>query len=150
MNSVEYLEETKYPVYPVTTGDDHKTGTDGKAAFEGLTSGYYEVSETELPAGYVLTGDGKFYIKVENGAVSFVRKGTDGKWYPNSGNDKMIFTAASGSTPATAKIGNVAGTALPNAGGSGTALFTALGGLLTVTAGAALTIRSRKGKTKTA
>ena len=126
---------------PATNRDDHKTGPDGKAAFSGLTSGYYEVKETEFPPGYVLTGEGKFYIKVENGAVHFVEKGPDGQWHGSAGNDKMIFTPESETAPATAKIGNESGASLPHTGGPGTATICLFGMMLAGLAGAGLLMK---------
>ena len=145
VSSVEYLDETHYPVYPDTSREDHKTGADGKATFSRLTYGYYEVTEAELPPGYVLTGNGRFYIRVDNGAVTFVEKTPDGQWHPSSGNDKLVFTPASGTSPASAKVGNTAGTSLPSTGGPGTRIFTILGSMLMVFAGAMILIRKRPG-----
>ena len=132
-DDLHYLDDG--PTLPTTTGTGNKTGTDGKATFDGLTSGYYEIKETELPTGYVLTGDGKFYIKVANGTVAFVRKNPYGIWVENEGNEKLILMPASSDSPATAKVGNEAGAALPSAGGPGTKLFTILGGMLMLGAG---------------
>ena len=42
----------------------------------------------------------------------------------------------------TFTVGNTPGTALPQTGGIGTTLFTALGGLMTATAGAMVTMKS--------
>ena len=138
---LSYLDSAA--VSPTTTREDHMTGTDGKATFSGLTSGYYEVKETELPPGYVLTGEGKFYIKVENGTVTFVEKGPDGQWHENPGNDIMIFTPVSENASATAKIGNTAGAALPSTGGPGTRLFTIFGSIVILGAGVLLWRRRR-------
>ena len=146
--TLSYLDSTA--TLPTTNGTDHKTGADGEATFTGLSAGYYEVVEAEIPAGYVQTGDGVFYIKVENGTVSLATRTIteDGEgvkhvsWNVNSGDAKLVFTAAVGEDPATAQVGNDAGTALPNTGGIGTTLFTALGGLVTATAGAILTMKT--------
>ena len=82
-------------VTAATPGTDSvETGTDGIASFTGLKAGYYIVKETKLPAGYVQTGTGSFYIKVENGKVKLVEKSSDG-WVESSGNEKLVFTAAS-------------------------------------------------------
>ncbi|MBQ9065600.1 MAG: Cna B-type domain-containing protein [Blautia sp.] len=61
-------------ILPETTGEDHKTGTDGEAKFTGLAPGYYEVKETETPAGYIKTGSDVFYVRVENGEISHVER----------------------------------------------------------------------------
>ena len=148
--TLSYLDSTA--TLPTTNGTDHKTGADGEATFTGLSAGYYEVVEAEIPAGYVQTGDGVFYIKVENGTVSLTTRTIteDGEgvkhvsWNVNSGDAKLVFTAAVGEDPATAQVGNDAGTALPQTGGIGTTLFTALGGLMTATAGAILTMKTNR------
>ncbi len=44
----------------------------------------------------------------------------------------------------TYKVGNIPGTQLPMTGGIGTTLFTALGGLMTATAGAILTLTAHR------
>ena len=49
----------------------------------------------------------------------------------------------------TFTVGNTPGTALPMTGGPGTALFTALGGLMTATAGAILTLVSFRRRRET-
>ena len=136
-----YLDTT--PTLPVTTGVDNETGTDGKATFSGLTSGYYEVKESKTPAGYVLTGDGVFYIRVEHGVVALVEKGTDGQWRPSEGSDELVFTPASGTSLASVKVGNNAGSALPHTGGSGTVPLYLFGGLLMACAAASLLVRRR-------
>ena len=145
--TLSYLDSTA--TLPTTNGTDHKTGTDGEATFTGLTAGIYEVREAEMPAGYVQTGDGVFYIKVENGTVSLVTRTVtedgDGakhvSWSVNSGDAKLMFTAAVGEVPATAKVGNDAGVALPSTGGHGTLPLTGAGALLLLLAGTALTVR---------
>ena len=138
----EYLVDD--PTLPTTTGTDHKTGSDGKATFEGLISGYYEVEEAEAPAGYIRTGDGTFYIKVENGEVSLVERAEGGTWIPSYGDDTLVFTHASGNKPASVKVGNTAGAELPCTGGRGTTLLYLLGLALVLTAGGALMIRRRR------
>ena len=133
---------------PTTSGEEHKTGADGKAAFEGLTAGYYEVREAEMPPGYVRTGTGVFYIRVANGEITHVERTVteddDGVshviWLPGSDDAKFEFTAANGNNPATAKVGNEPGATLPNTGGSGTAKIYLLGILLIALAAAGIAI----------
>ncbi|MBP3204624.1 MAG: Cna B-type domain-containing protein, partial [Lachnospiraceae bacterium] len=147
--TLSYLDDAA--TLPVTTGEDHKTGSNGEAVFENLAEGYYEVKEAEMPAGYVQTGDGVFYIKVENGVITSVERtiaeddkgGSQVVWIPAVNDAKFIFTAASGDDPATAKIGNDAGVALPNTGGPGTRIFTILGSILILGAGVLLWRRRR-------
>lgn len=139
--NLSYLDEN--PTLPETDREDHKTGTDGKASFNRLTSGYYEVKEAVLPPGYVLTGDSRFYIRIVNGTVEFVKKNLYGVWVSNDGNDKLVFTSASGESPASAKVGNEPGVALPSTGGPGTRLFTIFGNILMFAAGLLIWKRRR-------
>ena len=120
-----------------------ETGTDGVATFTGLTAGYYIVKETKLPAGYVQTGPGSFYIKVENGEVKLVERNETG-WIESRGNEKLVFTAASGSDSASVKVGNTPGVALPNTGGPGTNMLYLFGCMLTSLAGAGLVMKRRR------
>ncbi len=144
------------------------TGDDGKTSFEGLTDGYYEISEKKTPAGYVLTDDGKFYIKVSGGAVSLIEKTADDpatedvneglvkNWPEKDGSSGRIrfvnTTPAVPDNPETTdidesaeaiaayKVGNTPGVALPNTGGSGTVLYTVPGGILALLAAALFAI----------
>lgn len=131
--------------YPATSGDDHKTGADGKASFNGLTEGYYEVKEEFLPAGYIQTGDGVFYIRVHNGVVSLIEKDSSAEtgWKERSSGGKLLFTAAEGETPALATVGNESGAALPSSGGPGTTWFYLIGSILLLGCGVLLAARRR-------
>ena len=110
------------------TGGGDLTTTDGKATISGVKDGYYEISETKLPAGYVLTDSGKFYIKVVNGELTRLIPG-DGpvtNWQPDtSTTGKIRYNADDGFI-----VGNKAGVELPTTGGKGTNLYTALGAAL--------------------
>ena len=102
----------------------------------------HEISETKLPAGYIQTDDGKFYIQAINGVIKILTKDAEKvitEWEERtlSQQDKLEFDAST----ITVTVGNTPGAALPNTGGSGTNLFTALGGLMTATAGVILTLR---------
>ena len=124
-----------------------EVSTDGVTTFEKIGSGYYEVKESTTPAGYVLDGNSTFYFKVENGAVTWLEKGDDTPvtlWNEKTKDDTntVKFTKATADKPDTFTVGNQAGTELPQTGGIGTTLFTALGGLMTVAAGAVLTLRT--------
>ena len=44
------------------------------ASEEKKPNGYYEISETAVPLGYVLLDDGKFYIKVQDGVITLIEK----------------------------------------------------------------------------
>ena len=139
--TLNYLDEAV--IYPETTRPDKKTGADGKATFLDLTSGYYEVKETVTPPGYILTGDGKIYIHVADGAVAFKKKDQDGNWVMDPGRDKLRLSLATENAVALANVGNTPGTALPNAGGPGVRLFTIFGSIMILGAGILLW-RSRR------
>ena len=122
---------------------------DGVTTFEKIGNGYYEISETTVPVGYVLDGNSIFYFKVENGAVTWLEKNETlpvTSWAEKTNDDTgtVAFVKATESELDTFTVGNTPGTQLPQTGGIGTTLFTALGGLMTVTAGAILTIRRKK------
>ena len=119
------------------------TNAEGKATFEGLTAGYYEVKETKLPAGYVNNGEEAFYIHVESGAVKLVTKsGTGWSEVSSSGDGKFTFTAASGTSLANVTVENTPGAALPHTGGPGKMPFT-LAGLVLVAAAGILLVRRK-------
>jgi len=109
-----------------------EAGKEGTLSFEKLTIGYYELVETKTPDGYIKSSSNpRFEIKEE----------TDGSL-------KVVFTDTNMVTykaeNQTFTVKNEPGTALPQTGGIGTKLFTALGGLMTATAGAILTIRRKR------
>ena len=132
----DYIEEESKAVTKTTNAE-------GKATFEGLTSGYYEVKETKLPAGYVNNGEEAFYIHVESGAVKLVAKSATG-WseVSSSGEGKFTFAAASETSLASVTVENESGAALPHTGGPGTMLFT-LAGLVLVAAAGILLVRRK-------
>ena len=139
----------------VTTDDN------GKVTCDNLLSGYYEIKETKAPGGYVMTPEAA-YIKVSGGTVQRISKAVDDattdkdeskvvNWPTvlEASTEGMIrfkaAKAASGTAEATnaaITVGNDQGVELPQTGGIGTTLFTALGGLMTATAGAILTMKS--------
>ena len=111
--------------------------------------GYYEVSETKRPDGYIIEGDSEFYVKVDAGGVSLLEKViTDGK---------LSFKEAQPDTEGKIKVGNVtfsilndkiiltventAGTELPSSGGPGTVWIYILGSMLTMLGGVLLVAR---------
>ncbi|MBR2260046.1 MAG: hypothetical protein IJ899_22470 [Blautia sp.] len=140
-NGIEYDGDESDPVI---------TDANGEAGFKGLTQGYYEIKETKTPDGYVITGDGCFYIKVDDGVIYLLEKtaGSDPKnWNATKtvvGN--VTFTAAQAAvaddpetdedetvvaTNAIFTVKNTPGAALPNTGGPGTNLIYLLGMILT-------------------
>ncbi len=131
------------------------TGSDsngqGETIIQNMQPGYYEVKETAVPDGYVLTSDSTFYIKIDqDGNVLQLSpgNGTPETWSTSSvGFDNVLsFTAVEGENPASITVVNMPGTELPKTGGPGTALYSLLGGLMVVTAGAVLTLRRKKNK----
>jgi LPXTG-motif cell wall-anchored protein len=155
------------------TKQSGETGADGKTSINSIPTGYYEISEIKMPAGYIKVEDGKFYISVNNGVISRIVVTQDNpetdeideslvkNWTVVGDNDDGIlrFSAARAAvqddpdTPnineaqaavnATFKVGNTAGAALPNTGGPGTRLFTILGSILILGAGVLLWRRRR-------
>ena len=136
----------------VTDGDGHpivvsKTSDgNGKLTFEGLTSGYYEISELTPPPGYQLSEEVVLYVKVDAGVVSYIEKGT-GKpstWGPAQNSSTVSFTPAQADPAANAtfQVSNTSGAALPHTGGPGTMLFT-LAGLVLVAAAGILLVRRK-------
>ena len=114
-----------------TTEKTAKTNDQGQASFSNLTIGYYIVTETTPPAGYVITGEDSFYIEVTETGINLLTKGegAPNTWSKNAtsyGNVKT-FTAATADTNAQAKVENTPGAALPSTGGSGTLPYTLSG-----------------------
>lgn len=114
------------------TSESKTTGKEGTLKFEGLPAGIYEIEETNLPGGYVLSGfTGKAYIKVWVDGITLL-KSEPGKapnsWRVLPGDDTdadYLSVAAS-----TLTVKNESGAALPHTGGPGTRLFTILGSIL--------------------
>jgi len=106
----------------------------GLFSFEGLSVGYYKIEETNLPAGYVKwSSDPTFEVKANTSNELMIRL------INNPGN---LLKLVDGEL--TIFVGNTPGTQLPQTGGIGTTLFTAIGGLMTATAGAILAIRKKR------
>jgi LPXTG-motif cell wall-anchored protein len=151
--------ELHYPVpvsngtFPGSTVEVSETDQEnGKITFEGLQPGYYEVSETKAPYGYVLLDDAAIYVKVEkNGDVKLLKKQTQDDtvtWVEAEPNELVgKATLASSISPDGKAIAitvrNEPGAALPHTGGSGTGLIYFLGILLTCLAGVGLVMRKR-------
>ena len=124
------------------------TDENGEASFEKVKFGYYEVTESKTPDSYVLTGDGKFYIKVNGDGYSLLVK-ESGKapkeWATaQTQGDVISFTADIEKKSVTAIVKNSYGASLPETGGSGTTLFTLIGSILAIFAAAVLFMRRRK------
>ena len=125
------------------------TDGQGKANFNGLTLGYYIITETNPPAGYVVTGEKSFYIEVTEAGINLLTKGegAPNTWEKNAtryGNVKT-FTAATIDTNAQAEVENTPGAALPNTGGPGTNLFYLIGCILMMLTGVGYVMKRRRG-----
>ena len=158
--------ETGYPV-PTDTGtfDGEETAdspvttnADGEGSFTGLTQGYYELSESKAPDGYVMANNNPVYIRVHGGVISWVEwSEAQSKWVDKNTGSMVSFEAATAaveddlSTPdnesAAAKnarftVENEPGEALPNSGGPGIKMFYLLG-LILITGMGLLLLRKR-------
>ena len=126
------------------------TGADGTIHFTEIAPGYYEIQEKKAPDGYVLTGDASFYVKVDSTGVKLLKKVINGNtltFAEAAENEKVgNVTASTAGATVTFTVENTPGTSLPNTGGAGTGLFIALGGILTVMAGAVLTLTTYRRK----
>ena len=110
---------------------------DGKTDFQlnSLDNGdFYSLIETKAPDGYILLKD-PVKVFVTAGVVSCVQ-------YDNGAAQNA--TKRADSEVLELIITNNPGVELPSTGGRGTALFTAIGAILSGTAGAILTLRKRK------
>ena len=126
------------PGIPVTTNRQ------GEASFSDLKTGYYEIRETGIPAGYVATGDAATYIRVANGKAEMIKVNAAGDgWETVSSAGNFEFAAASETDNAKLTVSNEPGAALPNTGGSGTRFFTISGLILALGAGFLLMRRRR-------
>ena len=97
--------------------------------------GYYELREEAPPAGYLITADSSpiaFEVKADGTIGPAGSEQTTVKYYDPR---NKTFT-----------IPNIPGQELPQTGGSGTALYELIGGLMMTTAGAALILRKRESK----
>ena len=104
----------------------------GTLLFEGLTDGEYRIVETKAPAGYMPLASA-IEFTIENGELTY------------SGTSTLVtYEAATENSPATFRVDNKPGAALPSTGGSGTAAYTATGLALMILAGMLLAERKRK------
>ena len=123
----------KDPVLTITT--DSSTGFSTK--YE-LPIGTYYLFETEAPAGYNMM-EHPWVITIDLTNQRYPIGITSNKMTINNAvevpdNDKVY----------TIQVPNNPGVELPSTGGRGTGLFTAIGAILSGTAGAILTLRKRK------
>ena len=149
--TIQQVTETSNTSSPHYEGDatacnPATTGSDGKTSFEDVSPGFYEVLETQLPTGYVFTGDAAFYIKVGPTGISLLEKEiTEGILSFKEAETVKVgnVTIETEGTTITFIVENSPGAALPNTGGPGTRLFTVLGSILILGAGVLLWRRRR-------
>ena len=120
INSVITASEPSYKD-PDDSGIPATTNGEGEASFNDLEAGYYEVRETGVPAGYVLTGDAACYIRIADGSIEMIKVNATGNgWDVVNTAGNFEFAAASGTDNAKVTVSNEPGAALPNTGGPGT------------------------------
>ena len=137
---IEVEDDGETPVFTQSGTTSDEEGSEGRLTFTELYNGIYELKENRAPAGYVLVTDLVLYLRVEDGQVTWLEKGTgEGgtvTWTPretNTDENGVEFTAAtpaSGSTEASNAaftVPNEPGTELPHTGGVGTTFFYILG-----------------------
>ena len=127
--------------------DTQTTGAEGHSAgtltFRSLEPGYYEISETKAPDGYVLNRDAAFYIRVTETEIQLLQKdesraAEDWNFLSNS----TLVTLQNSSAVVT----NAPGAELPHTGGGGRKGYVFAGSILMVLAGITAAVRSRKRK----
>lgn len=146
--SIRQKEGDYVPVH-MLSGLTDKNVNGASVTFESLRNGYYRITETTVPAGYVKADSGEFFVHVSAGQATLLKQ-TAGvsitDWQPEAEQGLVVQLRQDNELTNTIQVGNTAGTALPQTGGPGTALYNLLGGLMVVTAGAVLTLRKKKNK----
>ncbi len=115
-----------------------ETDVNGAAKFDNLPAGTYEIEETSMPAGYVLSDfGGKAYIKVTASDIVLL-KGVAGKapneWSALPADDPDYVYLSLDATNLSLTIYNEPGSALPSTGGPGTWTYILFGGVLSIAA----------------
>lgn len=99
------------------------TDGQGETSFNDIEPGYYEIRETGIPTGYVVTGDAVTYIRVANGSIEQIKVNADKNgWEVINSIGNFEFAASSGTDNAKLTVSNEPGATLPSAGGPGTNL----------------------------
>jgi LPXTG-motif cell wall-anchored protein len=129
--------------YATTEGSDENSG---RCSFTGLLNGEYRIKEMVTPAGYIKTENNDIYFKVENGVITRYNKqvGESDRALIAENADEALIKYEKSDKAATFTVGNTPGVALPNTGGSGTALIYALGVGLLALAALGFILRARK------
>ena len=128
--------------------DTRTTANGGKLSFTDLGFGYYEIKETVAPDGYIIGPAKAFYIKIDDSGVQLLQmdESVPAEQWGSISSNAMVTTIQN----ASVTVVNEPGVALPQTGGIGTTLFTTLGGFMTASAGAVLTLASHRRKRKPA
>ncbi len=141
--ATEVLETCNEGEATITLSHLNYGGHLGDIAIFGLAEGTYKLVETKAPDGYILPND-PFVIEIvdEIGALGSV--GTLNVTGSHTGSGSIVNTNGMAENILTvwAEITNKPGSALPETGGMGTAIFTVLG--IVMMAGAAAFFTSRK------
>ena len=117
-------------VHDETQATEVSTDADGAARFDGLEAGTYKLEETAAPAGYnQLTKDITIVLDKSGSATIDDAASAPGAYHS-----------------LTTKVANSTGTMLPETGGTGTAIFVALGALAVICAGVFLVTNKRMSK----
>lgn len=117
---------------PNDPGVEKTTVDGGTTAFESLALGYYEIRETGIPEGYIVTGDDACYIRITDAGAQMVKVNASCTgWEDTNSIGNFEFAPASGNIHAKLTISNEPGVELPSAGGPGTRLIYILGSMLT-------------------
>lgn len=129
------------------TGDDPVvsalTDNEGKTSFSELSDGYYEIVETTVPTGYIITDSGSFFIHVHDRSITLLTKDTNKvvtdweEYNPGEGDSIQVENT-------TVTIGNPPGAVLPATGGTGTRWIYLIGVLLIALAGAGFILVRRR------
>ncbi len=119
-------------------------GHRGDVFIFGLSEGTYELVETKAPDGYILP-DAPFTITITDAIGVLGSVGTLSVSSTHTGSGSIVNTNGMGEQILTvwADITNAPGSALPETGGMGTTLFTAIGIILMAGAVAFFTTRKR-------
>lgn len=106
------------------------TDAKGAARFDGLQAGTYKLEETAAPAGYNQLTEDIIIVLAKDGSAT-----VNGAASTPEANHSL-----------TANVENSTGTMLPETGGTGTAIFVALGALAVICAGVFLVTNKRMSK----
>ena len=121
----------------------------GVFRIEGLTVGYYEIVETDFPAGYIMPAENPRFLVQGNDAADsleavLVYSSGDQMGQPISGNSSTLAKIDNEvQADAIVTFGNTPGHALPHTGGLGTNMIYLLGISMIAAAGVLLFRRRR-------